>query len=135
MTIHGKWPKVNFTAEMGDLVTNVLFAPFHKGARWTGSRIVVSIVSNFTKNTLKKNLTKLPMTNAKKVCNKNLHINVVGNKIQEGYPIQDPLFTKILLDCRPIFYPIVADFCKFSQSLEGCSPQPPVSYTYEFTRI
>ena len=50
------------------------------------------------------------------------------------YPIKDPLFTKILLDFRPIFCPIVADFCKFFQSWEGCNPSLLVSYPYVHNR-
>ena len=43
--------------------------------------------------------------------------------------MKDPLFTKILPDFRPIFCPIMADFCKFFQSWEGCSPPAPLSPT------
>ena len=58
-------------------------------------------------------------------------MSIGGNKIQGGCPIEDSLFTKILPDFRPIFCPIMADFCKFFQRWEGCSPpQPPVSYAY-----
>ena len=58
-------------------------------------------------------------------------VSVGGKKIQGGCPIEDPLFTKILPDFRPIFCPIMADFCKFFQRWEGCSPpRPPVSYAY-----
>ena len=44
--------------------------------------------------------------------------------------MEDPLFTKILPDFRPIFCPIVAAFCKFFQSWEGFSPpRAPLSPT------
>ena len=56
-------------------------------------------------------------------------MSVGGNKIQGGCPIEDPLFTKILPDFRPIFCPIMADFCKFFQRWEGCSPPAPMSPT------
>ena len=56
-------------------------------------------------------------------------MSIGGNKIQGGCPIEDSLFTKILPDFRPIFCPIMADFCKFFQRWEGCSPPSPLSPT------
>ena len=53
-------------------------------------------------------------------------ISVGGNKIKGGCPIKDPLLTKILPDFRPIFCPIMADFCKIFQRREALSPTPMV---------
>ena len=45
-----------------------------------------------------------------------------------GCPIKNPFVTKVLLDDRPIFYPIMADFCKFFRRL-GAAPPSPLSPT------
>ena len=51
------------------------------------------------------NLLKFVDFVSEKGCKSQGRMSVGGNKIQGGCPIEDPLFTKILPDFRPIFSP------------------------------